>query len=157
MTKEEAINFLRFKKVYVKGFTEQIQRKAFTLGWKWRIGGQTINRIDDPFLLFSEDEQGEKVIDSCKSVLDFYSNECDEISAEEIINIIIDGAKYRTFKDHEECWQEMLKHEPFGWIKSKFAGCDYTSFKRISEDNDYEKVFNSYTFADGTPFGIKED
>lgn len=24
--------------------------------------------------------------------------------------------KYRPFKDAEECWQEMLKHQPFGWI-----------------------------------------
>ena len=27
--------------------------------------------------------------------------------------------KYRQFKDAEECWQEMLKHQPFGWIKDK--------------------------------------
>lgn len=23
--------------------------------------------------------------------------------------------KYRPFKDADECWQEMLKHQPFGW------------------------------------------
>lgn len=27
--------------------------------------------------------------------------------------------KYRPFVDKEECWQEMLKHQPFGWIKYK--------------------------------------
>ena len=27
--------------------------------------------------------------------------------------------KYRPFKDAEECWNEMQKHQPFGWIKSK--------------------------------------
>ena len=27
--------------------------------------------------------------------------------------------KYRSFKNAEECWQEMLKHQPFGWIKCK--------------------------------------
>lgn len=27
--------------------------------------------------------------------------------------------KYRPFKDMEECWQEMLKHQPFGWLKAK--------------------------------------
>lgn len=26
--------------------------------------------------------------------------------------------KYRPFKDAEECWAEMLKHEPFGWVKA---------------------------------------
>ena len=25
--------------------------------------------------------------------------------------------KYRPFKDKKECWQEMLKHQPFGWLK----------------------------------------
>ena len=28
---------------------------------------------------------------------------------------------YRPFKDAEECWKEMLKHKPFGWLKSKEA------------------------------------
>lgn len=27
--------------------------------------------------------------------------------------------KYRPFKNADECWQEMLKHEPFGWVKEK--------------------------------------
>lgn len=26
--------------------------------------------------------------------------------------------KYRPFKDVEECWQEMAKHHPFGWVKA---------------------------------------
>ena len=26
--------------------------------------------------------------------------------------------KYRPFKSQEECWEEMLKHQPFGWIKA---------------------------------------
>lgn len=27
--------------------------------------------------------------------------------------------KYRPFANAEECWQEMLKHQPFGWVKEK--------------------------------------
>ena len=27
--------------------------------------------------------------------------------------------KYRQFKDAEECFEEMKKHQPFGWIKDK--------------------------------------
>ena len=27
--------------------------------------------------------------------------------------------KYRPFANAEECWNEMLKHQPFGWIKGK--------------------------------------
>ena len=29
---------------------------------------------------------------------------------------------YRPFKDAEECWQEMQKHQPFGWLKDKNDG-----------------------------------
>ncbi len=25
-------------------------------------------------------------------------------------------SKYRPFKDEKECWQEMQKHQPIGWI-----------------------------------------
>lgn len=91
--------------------------------------------------------------------------------------------KYRPFKSQEECWQEMLKHHPFGWVYSKNESCyyciisvdenkielspteqscsveppkeyylqnSYVDFVTVLED--YE-----YTFADGIPFGIKED
>lgn len=61
--------------------------------------------------------------------------------------------KYRPFKDAKECWQEMQKHQPFGWVK--YAD-EYISISTIDSYNDYETDFNDYTFADGTPFGIKE-
>ena len=76
--------------------------------------------------------------------------------------------KYRPFKDVEECWQEMLKHEPFGWIKDKEDGHysmvttvdDAQGEKRISISGDYlcslDETMSLYTFADGAPFGVKE-
>lgn len=33
--------------------------------------------------------------------------------------------KFRPFKDAEECWQEMLKHQPFGWVKFKDTESGY--------------------------------
>ena len=76
---------------------------------------------------------------------------------------------YRPFKDKEECWNEMLKHEPFGWVKNiPNAGgfcssitdirCDgVCDFIRLREDwYRPDSVFVYYTFFDGTPFGIKE-
>ena len=27
--------------------------------------------------------------------------------------------KYHPFEDIEECWQEMQKHQPFGWVRAK--------------------------------------
>lgn len=71
--------------------------------------------------------------------------------------------KYRPFKTQEECWQEMLKHQPFGWVKSTISDNLYL-IESISDEIDYNKTFASYNeafewfkFADGTPFGIKEE
>ena len=91
--------------------------------------------------------------------------------------------KYRPFKSQEECWQEMLKHQPFGWIYSKNRSCYYCIIS-VEEDRIelspreqsrsktplkefYLKNYHCFfeealelfklTFADGTPFGIKEE
>lgn len=68
---------------------------------------------------------------------------------------------YRPFKDKEECWQEMQKHQPFGWVINcklydLITGVDATSCGTDISDYDYEKALNIFTFADGTPFGVKE-
>ena len=68
---------------------------------------------------------------------------------------------YRPFKDAEECWQEMLKHEPFGWLKV-IGGNVRTEINYIHNEGamfscgsiSFERMFDNYTFADGTPFGI---
>ena len=71
---------------------------------------------------------------------------------------------YRPFKDAEECWQEMLKHQPFGWIKASHGYFniigimnDKINFGTNSNWLDYEYMFNMYKFIDGTTFGIKEE
>ena len=89
--------------------------------------------------------------------------------------------KYRPFKSQEECWNEMLKHQPFGWIYSKNRSCYYCIIsveedrielspreQSLSEGRLKEFYLKNYhcffeealelfkiTFADGTPFGIK--
>lgn len=60
--------------------------------------------------------------------------------------------KYRPFANAEECWAEMQKHQPFGWVKYIDK---YISISAIDSNNDYETDFGDYTFADGTPFGVK--
>ena len=79
--------------------------------------------------------------------------------------------KYRPFKSQEECWNEMHKHPDFGWIKGKVTGeykqvirvfgCKTELIFNISYNSpaDYspEMMFDSYTFTDGTPFGINEE
>ena len=73
--------------------------------------------------------------------------------------------KYRPFANAEECWTEMLKHQPFGWVK-----CDKCFYNIVSVSNIdvsmanvsgdivtlyFSDVMEDNTFADGTPFGVK--
>ena len=75
--------------------------------------------------------------------------------------------KYRPFANADECWQEMQKHQPFGWLKDKEEGYKVT-ITRVDDDENtgimvingksewtLEGIIECYTFADGTPFGIK--
>lgn len=77
--------------------------------------------------------------------------------------------KYRPFANAEECWAEMKKHEPFGWIIGLLEGGTHFLIICVRNDNypitcngghtiflPFDKLCNCYTFADGTPFGIKE-
>ena len=74
--------------------------------------------------------------------------------------------KYRPFKTQEECWNEMLKHRPFGWIRNNDTQrlCNIGSIGRnnygVVIDNSilyFDLAFNTCNFVDGTPFGIKEE
>lgn len=62
--------------------------------------------------------------------------------------------KYRPFKDAGECWQEMQKHQPIGWTKLK-GEIEYSFITDINDNINYSDAIKEYTFADGTPFGIK--
>lgn len=70
--------------------------------------------------------------------------------------------KYRPFANAEECWQEMQKHQPFGWVKSTLfkdlalAQRVTTLYVEINRDIiDYKDALEKFTFADGVPFGVK--
>lgn len=86
--------------------------------------------------------------------------------------------KYRPFKNADECWQEMLKHQPFGWVKEKTKS-SYENLACITKSSEYpisfagygsedmggmvvrpahsfDRMFKFFTFADGTPLGVKE-
>ena len=64
--------------------------------------------------------------------------------------------KYRPFKDAEECWNEMQKHQPFGWTKL-IGTIEYSFITDVNDSINYSDAIKEYTFADGTPFGIKEE
>ena len=76
--------------------------------------------------------------------------------------------KYRPFKDADECWEEMQKHQPFGWIIGKsnhirriiestgsMFTCNGNNVLTGSAWKSFAYMFEQYTFADGTPFGVK--
>ena len=96
-----------------------------------------------------------------------------EYNGEKIIHRIKPESKYRPFKTQEECWNEMLKHQPFGWVKSKdkdyFHLIGLVQFESKFEDvvitfatsenlaRSSHSIYENYIFADGTPFGIREE
>ena len=73
--------------------------------------------------------------------------------------------KYRPFNDTKECWQEMQKHQPFGWIKGKEDEHHSLITSIIADEEDVyingiggfvlDEIMEHYTFADGLPFGVK--
>ncbi len=83
--------------------------------------------------------------------------------------------KYRPFNSLDECWAEMKDHFPFGWVAlidvgSQENGPDLICITEVMDrygtvimevkDGDcmpVDVMFNKYTFADGTPFGVMED
>ena len=71
--------------------------------------------------------------------------------------------KYRPFKSQEECLEEMMKHPPFGWIRSintkRLRNIDSIGNSSIDIKGSilyFDVALNVYSFVDGTPFGIKE-
>ena len=73
--------------------------------------------------------------------------------------------KYRPFRTKEECWNEMLKHQPFGWVKHTSSNEYFYSILEVIDGGcvfvygpmvPFDEVYEFNTFADCTPFGIKE-
>ena len=61
--------------------------------------------------------------------------------------------EYRPFKSQEECWDEISKHQPFGWVKRIDTGAfahisavfpDFILFN--NEKLDHKESFENYTF-----------
>lgn len=170
MTREEIRKFLDNTKVYVNGKSKEIQEKLFSFGYKWIGDGPTeVQFTEKPFLFIYDN--GYISYTSDMSYFVMHPNR--EITADEILSLEVTEPSYRPFKSQEECWKEMNNHKPFGWLKSKKNG-RYRCIGEVSWSDEFETVyialstseslsrcsgavFDEYTFADGTPFGIKED
>ena len=72
--------------------------------------------------------------------------------------------KYRPFKSQEECWNEMQKHHPFGWVKEISSemlylinGISDKSIVIMENIDSFKEAMNIYEFKDGAPFGVVEE
>lgn len=78
--------------------------------------------------------------------------------------------KYRPFRTKEECWNEMLKHQPFGYLTDSNGNVTQVNGLSLNTVNELfisiscspsifepKYLYAKYKFADGTPFGIKEE
>lgn len=162
MTKEKINKFLEDTKVYVNGKSEEIQKKLFSFGYKWATGETEVDCTEAPFLYISKNHCITKGRDMCI----FTEHGYREISAEEILSLKITEPDYRPFENKEECWQEMLKHQPFGLVEYNDIfisiiniynfGIEYLYYGNPATLN-YKEAISHLKFIDGTPFGIKED
>lgn len=78
--------------------------------------------------------------------------------------------KYRPFKSRDECWDEMLKHQPFSYITDDLGNVTQVNGLQLDTFNELfisisrspclfetSHLLDRYKFIDGTPFGIKEE
>ena len=70
--------------------------------------------------------------------------------------------KTRPFESEDECFFEMKKHEPIGWVKIDETYKSIASLQEkylyLNGENSlrhYSTLFRDATFADGQPFGFK--
>lgn len=72
----------------------------------------------------------------------------------------------RPFGNADECWEEMKKHKPFGWIKNDVGIYNLICGTRKDailfslnpiDALDFSVAFSRYVFADGEPFGVKKE
>lgn len=131
MNREEAKKLLPIMQAYAEGKTIQVKLKTDGKAL-------TVNRVDvtNP---------------------DWDTTRCYRIKPE---------PTYRPFKNTDECWEEMQKHQPFGWLMHNGYRHQITSMTAnfgVFCDNGCDNLTltgylnDGWTFADGTPFGMKED
>ena len=162
MTIEEIRKFLDNTKVYVNGKSNEIQEKLFSFGYKWNVTHSCIVcNTREPFLFINKNEG----IQYENNMNFFNGHRYREITADEILSLEVTEPSYRPFKTKEECWQEMQKHRPFGWLINNMSGsyvhpilyCSTLFMFDKGCTDTFDVAFKHYTFADGAPFGIKED
>lgn len=108
---------------------------------------------------------GKQIQDTIEGLEWFDTDEINlEYEGQKIKHRIKPELKYRPFNTQEECWNEMMKHQPFGWIRESntkilynISMIDDCYLSTQDQSKHLVDTLNIYEFLDGTPFGIKEE
>lgn len=161
MTLKEIRKIIDNTKVYVNGKSKEIQEKLFSFGYRWDNTNSTeVHNTEKPFLFIFK----RGCITHANNMTVFTEHQNREIIADEILSLEITEPSYRPFRDNKECWDEMQKHQPVGWLIEKIS--ESQAIVQSMWDNaiyirdiprTYKEAMRMYTFADGSPFGVVED
>lgn len=156
---ERAREILNNTKIYVDGKSREIQEKLFSLGYRWNSTSKKVQYTNQPFLFIKDIG-----IITYTNDMEYFKNHIyKEIKLEELLSIKIIKSLYRPFKNKEECWNEILKHQSFGYIRDKVNNnidiimtITNVLVKLGNGWVDFETAFETIEFLDNHPFGIKE-
>ena len=63
-------------------------------------------------------------------------------------------ATYRSYNSPKECISDVVKNHPDGWLKKKGTE-EYVRLTEINQKTDFMWLFEFFTYADGSTFGVK--
>lgn len=115
MKKEEAIAKLSNTKVYVAGKSEELQKKLFEIGFRWRNTGEVfVEFVDRPFIFMN----GDMLLGHGNDMTYFGRHHNKEIKADDILSITIDKeCEFKPFdkvlvrdKDNEKWEADFFSH-----------------------------------------------
>lgn len=132
MTRQEVFEFLKDTKIFVEDKSEEIQKKAFEIGYKWNIDAKNVMFTSKPFLYLSNNG----MITCGENVDSFYNSSRTLITADQILKIIIDDDEFKPFDkvlvrdDDEAQWEIQLfrsyepdKHYPYICLSYGYKQC----------------------------------
>lgn len=129
MTKQEAIELLKNRKVYVNGKSAEIQKKLFEIGFRWGDYSQSISHTKMPFLFIRND-----LSFGYSSDMEFFiNNESKEISSEKILAI----EPVQEFKENDVIVS--------GWKLPTGEVCEWIAVVKKWTRNDDGDGFQDYT------------
>ena len=107
MTKAEAFEWLKNKKVYVGGNSAVIQAKLFEAGFEWAENKRNISHLVQPFLLLSEGGYIYYSNDMCH----YLERSHEEISADDILSIeIVEGTPKFSYEKVVELAKPLMEY-----------------------------------------------